>query len=146
MFQTILGVASGGSKGGNTVAYRICCLNATYMNLSTVSEVCWSPRDAMISVVALVCLWAWTRSIAGGDKWAEVPQSLWHFAWHQRLGLQKSLVWSTQPEDETLLPDADFGKAQAVMCCYGSGPAGSVLPKAPLLSPWLYAELAQGSR
>lgn len=44
----------------------------------------------MTSAEALVCLWAGTtRSIAGGDKWAEVPQSLWPFAWHYETGSAK---------------------------------------------------------
>lgn len=126
--QCFLGVASGGSKGGNTVAYTICCLNATYTNLSTISEVCWSPRAAMIS--ALVCLWAGTaRSIAGGDKWAEVPQSLWHFAWHQRLGLQKSLVWSTHQRMRLCFLMQISARPRLWCAAVGQGQLGLCFPK-----------------
>lgn len=69
---------------------QICCLNATYINLSIISEACWSPRATVISGESSVCLWAGRkRSLAGGDKWAEVAQSLWSFSWHHKTGSTK---------------------------------------------------------
>lgn len=72
------------------MAYRICCLNATYINLSTISEVHWSPRATMISAVASVCLWAGsTKSLARAGKWTEVTRSLWPSAWRYQTGSAK---------------------------------------------------------
>lgn len=69
---------------------QICCLNATYINLSTIREVYWSPRATTISAEASVCLWSGTkRSLAGGDKLEEVAQSLWPFPWHYKTGSTK---------------------------------------------------------
>lgn len=90
------------------------------------------------SAAASVCLWAGTkRPPAEGNKWAEVTQSLWLFAWHFETGSAKKLCLD-HTKDKNVPPDIHFSMAQAPKCCCGWGSDRSVFHKAILLSTWLF--------